>query len=491
MVQSWCRIYRFIFGRPRSREMVCKIRPKQYLRSIWNLPHIPLNIVFSVIYPLKGVHGGLSFARSFVKLLFMFEVTTLKNGLTLITVPVQSLNSVTTLVAVKAGSRFETKDINGISHFLEHMFFKGSQKYPTTEIISNIVDGMGAVNNAATSKEWTYYWIKSAAKNAEKATDIVSSMLKDSLLAEEEIEREKGVIAEELRMYRDMPQRYVFDLFEQLVLGDTPLGWDIGGEETTINSLKRDDFVKYVDSLYSPKNMVLVYAGKVPANIKDIAEKYFGDLPMRDMFKEKPYKEVAQKAPRVAAHFKQTDQANLVLGVLGYDRNNPKRYAARVLATILGEGMSSRLFLQVRERRGLAYHVSADHDAYIDTGIFSVFAGLKLEKVEEGLEVILAELDLVTKEKVTEEELKKAKEMIRGRMAIRGESTNYLAEYFGVNFILDREVETFEATLKKIDAVTLDDVQSVAKELLKKERYNLQLIGPFKTTKRFEKLLNS
>ncbi len=420
----------------------------------------------------------------------MFNVATLKNGLTLITVPVQSLNSVTTLVAVKAGSRYETKEINGISHFLEHMFFKGSQKYPTTEIISNIVDGMGAVNNAATSKEFTYYWIKSSSENIEKATDIVSSMLKDSLLAEEEIEREKGVIAEELRMYRDMPQRYVFDLFEQLVLGNTPLGWDIGGEEKTINSLKRDDFVKYVDSLYSPKNMVLVYAGKIPSNIKKIAEKYFEDLPERNMFKELPFKKVKQAAPRVAAHFKQTDQANLVLGMIGYDRNDPKRYAARVLATILGEGMSSRLFLQVRERRGLAYHVSADHDTYMDTGIFSVFAGLKLEKVEEGLEVILAELQLVTAEKVTEDELKKAKEMIRGRMAIRGESTNYLAEYFGINFILDREIEVFEETLKKIDAVTLDQVQEVAQELFKKENFNLQLIGPFKKTTQFEKILN-
>lgn len=420
----------------------------------------------------------------------MFEVKTLKNGLTLITIPVQSLNSVTTLVAVKAGSRFETKETSGISHFLEHMFFKGSQKYPTTEIISNIVDGMGAVNNAATSKEFTYYWIKSSSKNIETATDIISSMLKDSLLAAEEIEREKGVIAEELRMYRDMPQRFVFDLFEQLILGDNPLGRDIGGDEKTVNSLKREDFVKYVDSLYSPKNMVLVYAGKIPADIEKIAEKYFADLPDRGMFKEEPYKAIGQSKPRVAAHFKQTDQANLVLGVMGYDRNDPKRYAARVLATILGEGMSSRLFLQVRERRGLAYHVSADHDSYMDTGIFSVFAGLKLEKVEEGLEVILSELQLVTAEKVTEDELKKAKEMIRGRMAIRGESTNYLAEYFGINFILDREIEVFEESLKKIDAVTLEQVQEVARELFKKERYNLQLIGPFKKTTQFEKILN-
>ena len=172
----------------------------------------------------------------------MYNLTTLKNGLTLITIPVPQLYSVTTLVAVGAGSRYETKKINGISHFLEHMFFKGSKKYPSAEIISNLVDGIGAVNNAATSKEYTFYWIKSASKHVELATDILSSMLKDSLLSAEEIDREKGVIVEELRMYRDNPARFVSDLYERLQFGDQPLGWDIGGDEKTINSMTKNDF---------------------------------------------------------------------------------------------------------------------------------------------------------------------------------------------------------------------------------------------------------
>lgn len=421
----------------------------------------------------------------------MFETTKLKNGLTLITVPLPHLDSVTTLVAVRAGSRYETKDINGISHFLEHMFFKGSKKYPSTELISNLVDGIGAINNAATHKEWTYYWIKSSAKNLETAIDIISSMLKEPLFEEEEIEREKGVIAEELRMYRDMPQRYVFELFENLLLGDQPLGWDIGGEEKITNNFKRDDFLKYVESLYAPENMALVFAGKIPKNSNEIAEKYFADLPKYKQFDPKPFKPEAQTAPKVAIHYKKTDQANIALGTLGFDRHDQKRFAARVLAVILGEGMSSRLFMQVRERRGLAYSVMADHDSYMDTGIFVAYAGLKLEKVMEGLEVIKNELEKTTTEKVSVEELKKAKEIIRGKLAIRSESTNFLAEHFGTEFVLDRELETFEDFMREIDAVTLDDVQTVAKELFKKEKYNLQIIGPFKSQKPFEKLLRS
>ena len=419
----------------------------------------------------------------------MFSKTTLKNGLTLITVPMPHLDSVTTLVAVGAGSRYETRNINGISHFLEHMFFKGSRKYPTAEEIATIVDGLGAFHNAGTNKEYTFYWIKSASPHIEVATDILSSMIKESLLAEEEIEREKGVIAEELRMYRDQPSRYVWDLYEMLQFGDQPLGWDIGGDEKTVNSFKRADFIEYMNSLYSPKNMVLVFAGKLPANVEKIAKRYFLDIPEWSQFKFKPYKKQVHTKPRVNVFYKKTDQANLVLGVEAFDRQSEKKYSAIMLSVILGWGMSSRLFIQIRERRGLAYHVNASHDSYLDAGSFTVYAGLKLEKVEEGLEVIYSELQRTVAQKVTDEELKKAKEMVRGRLAISAESTNFLAEYFGSHFILDRDVETFEEYLKHIDIVTVENVQEVARELFEKNRFNLQVIGPFRTKESFEKIL--
>jgi len=421
----------------------------------------------------------------------MHNITTLKNGLTLITINMPHLDSVTTLISVAAGSRYETKRINGISHFLEHMFFKGSRKYPSAEKIASLVDGIGAINNAATDKEMTYYWIKSAAKHIKLSSDILSSMLRESLLAEVEIEREKGVIIEELRMYRDNPTRYVWELYERLQFGNQPLGWDIGGEEKIISSLNREDFIKYMTSLYYPKNMALVYVGNLPKNIEMIAEDYFLDLPANSQFKFKPYKEVKQTKPKVDVFYKKTDQANLVLGVESYDRYDPKKYAAKVLATILGEGMSSRLFIQVRERRGLAYHVSANAGFYKDTGAFTVYAGVKLEKVYEALEVIKAELQRIVSEKVTADELKKAKEMTRGRLAIWGESTNYLAEYFGTKFALDRKIETFEEFIEQTDLVTIENVQNVAAELFQTEKINLQIIAPIKEKSKFEGILIS
>ena len=420
----------------------------------------------------------------------MFKIKTLSSGLTLITIPIPSLESVTTLFAVGAGSRYETRKINGISHFLEHMFFKGSKKYPTAEIISTMVDSIGAINNAATSKEWTYYWIKSAAKHIELSTDIISSMLKESLLQAEEVEREKGVIIEELRMYRDNPTRYIWDLYENLQFGNQPLGWDIGGDEKTINSLNRNDFVKYVNSLYSVSNSVLVYAGKLPYDIEELAEKYFADLPKRSEFKPHPFKKTEQKKPRAHVFFKETDQANLILGVEGFDRYDKRKYTAKVLSAILGEGMSSRLFMQVRERRGLAYHVSSDSDSYIDTGMFVNYAGLKLEKVYEVLKVIIDELNKIATKKVSSDELKKAKEMLRGRLALRSESTNFLAEHFGVQYILDRKLEKFEDFLKIIDSVTEEDILNLAKYLFDKNRFNLQVIAPIKDSSKFDKILS-
>ncbi len=419
----------------------------------------------------------------------MHEVTKLKNGLTLITIPLPHLNSVTSLVAVGTGSRYETKKINGISHFLEHMFFKGSRKYPTAEIISNIVDGIGAINNAATSKEYTYYWIKSAALHIELSIDILSSMLKESLVDSDEIEREKGVIIEEIRMRRDNPGIYVYDLYEMLLFGDQPMGLDTAGEERVINSFKRKDFIDYINGLYAPENMVIVFAGNLPKNIKQLTEKYFMDLPKLKMRKPVPYKKRIQKDPRVNIFYKKSDQANIMFGVEAYDRYDDRKYAADVLSAILGEGMSSRLFIQVRERRGLAYTVRTYFDTFLDTGSLVNYAGLKLEKVYEGLEVIKAEIELLTKELVANEELQKAKEMIKGRLAIRAESTNFLAEYFGTEFVLDRQIETFEEMLKKIDEVSAEDIRNVAQELFKTERYNLQVVGPFKSDKKFKDIL--
>lgn len=292
-------------------------------------------------------------------------------------------------------------------------------------------------------------------------------------------------------MLRDNPARYIWDLYERLQFGDQSLGWDIGGEEKIIAAINREEMTSYVDSLYSPENMALVIAGKLPKDIEKLAKDYFLSLPKRSKYNFESYQRNKQTKPRVSIFYKATDQANLVLGMETFGRDDKRRYIAKVLSIILGEGMSSRLFIQVRERRGLAYHVGSHHSSYKDTGSFTVYAGLKLEKVHEGLEVILAELRILTSEKVTDEELKKAKEMIRGRIALQSESTNFLAEYFGTNFALDRKIETFEEVLEKIDKVTKEDLRDLAKELFVGEKYNLQVIAPIKNASKFEKILNT
>ncbi len=418
-----------------------------------------------------------------------YKLSTLKNGLTVISIDQPNIESVTTMVAVGAGSRNESKNEMGIAHFFEHMFFKGSRKYPTALEISTLVDGVGAINNAFTSKEFTGYWIKSATNNVELAADIISAGLTEPILSEEEIDREKGVIIEEKRMYQDNPTRYVWDLFFSLVFGNTPLGWNVIGTDQTITSFSRNDFLKYIRSFYSPENMALIFAGKIGNKGVELAKQYFSDMPTHRNNSPLAFKPKEQKKPGINIFYKKTDQVNVVLGGLGYKRSDSRRYTAALIASLLGEGMSSRLFIQVRERRGLAYHVAADIEDFRDTGIFAAYAGLKQEKVEEGVKVIKEQLDRLKVESVPGDELKKVKEMIKGRLAIRSESTNFLAEFYGLQWVVDRNIETPEEYIKKIEAVTAEDVKEVANDLFESRKLNLQIIGPLKNSSEFERIL--
>lgn len=419
----------------------------------------------------------------------MYQISTLKNGLTLITINLPHLDSVTTLVAVGAGSRNEHNKNKGIAHFFEHMFFKGSKKYPSALEIASKIDGVGAINNAFTGKEITGYWVKSASRHVGLATDVISSGLTNPLLINEEIEREKGVIIEELRMYKDNPTRWVGDLFYSLVFGDTPMGWDVIGTEETIKSFKREDFLEYISSFYSPENIALVFAGNIKESPEELANKYFAQLPSYKNQKPVPFKKLEQKKPKVNIYYKKTDQANIILGGFSYPRSDKRRYIAVLLASILGEGMSSRLFIQVRERRGLAYSVSSDVEDYRDTALFAIYAGLKLERTEEGIKVIKEQIERLKVETVTEDELHKVKEMQKGRLAIREESTNFLAEYYGLQWVVDRQIETPHEYLEKIEKVTAEEVKDVANDLFQNNKLNLQIIAPLKDPTPFEKIL--
>ncbi len=420
----------------------------------------------------------------------MYKIHKLKSGLPVITIQLPSVQSVTTLIAVHTGGRNETKKEMGLSHFLEHMFFKGSKKYPSPEMISTIVDGMGAVNNAWTSKEETAYWIKSSAKNLDKSLDMLSSMFNESLFDAEEIEKEKGVIIEEMRMVKDNPDRYVSHLYDQLLFGDQPLGWDVIGTEETVSSFKREDFINYVKTRYTTENVALVFAGNLPDNILELAEQYMGQFVTKGTVKSESFQQPTYSYPKVDIFFKQTDQAKLVMGVPGFDRKDPKRYATRILAVVLGSGMSSRLWREIRQNRGLAYYVGCDHDVMDDVGQFVAYSGIKLDKIEEGIKIIKEQFEKTAQELIPEEEIQKAKDMIRGRVALSSESTNFLAEHFGIKYVHDGELETFEEFLKKIDAVTADQVQAVAKELFTGKEYTVQIIAPLKDTSAIEKILS-
>ncbi len=419
-----------------------------------------------------------------------YHSSKLKNGLNLVIVPINEMESATTLVMVGAGSRYETKENNGISHFLEHMAFKGTKKHPTAMEISSLIDGAGAESNAFTGKDYTGYYIKSAAHRVEMAFDILSDMISNLLLDPAEIDKERGVITEELNLYEDTPTRKIGDIYEALLYGDTPMGWEIGGLRTVINTIAKKDFLDYMKKFYSASNMVLVVAGKVDVEkvIKD-AEKYFGDI---KSFSAKGYQSVieGQTAPAVKLQYKKTDQAHFAIGVRTVGLVHEKdRYPLSILGSLLGGGMSSRLFHEVREKRGLAYYVRTSSDNYLDVGHLTTFVGADPKRIDEAIEVVVAEYKKVCEAGVlTAEEVNKAKEYTKGHFVLDLEDTRSVSIFYATDLLLEKKLEEPAEVIKKIDEVKLADVVRVAKKYLSGP-LNLAIIGDFKDEGRFLKLL--
>ena len=429
----------------------------------------------------------------------IYQKHTLPNGLRLITIPMPSVQSVTVLVLVGAGSRFEEKGINGLSHFLEHMAFKGTKKRPTALEISSIIDGIGGESNAFTSKDHTGYYIKAAVKHLPLLLDLLSDILLHSQLDEKEIDKEKGVIIEEYNMYEDLPMRKVGDLYENLLYGDTRLGRDIIGRKEVISSVKRKHFVDYMDRLYSPANAVVVIAGGIDKNsndkiqitnqIQNSIEKYFGEWGKRKVEKAETVDD-SQKTPGLLVQYKDTQQAHLCLGVRAYQLTHPKRYALGVLTSVLGGGMSSRLFIEVREKRGLAYYVHSATEKYTDVGNFVTQAGVDVGRIDEAIKVIITEYQKMADKRVSEEELNKAKEYLKGRLTLELEDSHNVASLFGTAELLEKEIRTPSEIMEKIDKVTSGEVQAVAKNIFGQNRLNLAIIGPYKDEDRFKNLLH-
>jgi predicted Zn-dependent peptidase len=418
-----------------------------------------------------------------------FYKKVLKNGLRVVTIPMKDNPTVTVLVLVEAGSKYETKKVNGISHFLEHMCFKGTVKRPKAIDISKELDSLGSQYNAFTAQEYTGYYAKSDAKHFRKIFDVVSDIYLNSTFPEAEMEREKGVIIEEINMYEDLPNRHVQDLMMQLLYGDTPAGWNIAGEKKNILEMKRADFVNYKKQHYSPEATVLVVSGAVTEK-QVLAEvnKIFGKISRDKKTGKLKVKEI-QKKPAVLVKFKETDQTHFVLGVRSYDLFNKKNAVLSVLGGVLGGGMSSRLFQKLREEMGVGYYVRAYNDAYTDHGFFQVSAGVDNKRIGEVIKAVLAECNKLRKEKVSEEELSKVKECLIGNMKLSLESSDDIANFYGGQELLKRELKNAEEKAREIRKVTVNQIQTLANEIFKNNRLNLALIGPFKNKMEFLKIL--
>ena len=426
--------------------------------------------------------------------MYQYKLAKLNTGLRLIIAPMPQVESLTVMVGVGAGSRYETRRINGLFHFLEHMAFKGTKKRPSTLAIATEVANVGGIFNAFTDKEFTGYYLKLASKHARLAFDILADMLTNSLFKTEEIEREKGVIIEEINMYEDTPMRRVWKDFERLFYGDNSMGWSIAGEKKNIKGINRSDFLRVINQLYYPANMILAVAGKVtPTSAGKMARQYFGSLRAAGLQKtgRKVTKQIkiSQEQSRLKLIYKKTEQAHFCLGVAGYQYSHPDRFALGVLSVILGGGMSSRLWIQIRERRGLAYYVGSLPEFFTDSGYLLARAGVKLAKIEEAIKVTLAEFNNLATKPVSLKELKKAKESLKGGLILALEDSQLVASRYASQFLLEKKIRTPKESAALIDEVTPADIKRVAKDIFKSEKLNLAIIGPYKSEVCFKKLL--
>jgi predicted Zn-dependent peptidase len=419
----------------------------------------------------------------------VFTRETLSNGVRLLAAPMPQVQSVACFIMFAAGSRYETPETSGIAHFAEHMFFKGTERRPTAQQIGNELDGIGAEFNAFTSKEYTGYYVKCAAEHREHAFDVLVDMLRHSKFEPEEIEREKGVIVEEMNMYFDTPRDYISGVYHQLLYGDTPLGWDIIGRKETVRGATRETFLDYVNTWYRGERMVVGVAGNYPESVRDEIESLLSEV-QPGAPEGPPSADVGNGAgPRVKVHSKESDQAHVCIGVPSYQLDHPDRYALQLVGTVLGTGMSSRLFTEVRERRGLAYYVFATNHSYTDTGTLYSQAGVDINRIDEAIETIARELKKIAAEPVPAEELEKAKNVAKGRFVLQTESPHGMIMFGLRREVLEGRATEPEEVLADIDKVTADDVRRVAQDVLGGDGLNLALIGPFDDGSRFEQLL--
>jgi len=417
----------------------------------------------------------------------VFERHSLSNGLRVLTAPMPQAQSVSCFVMLAAGSRYETPATNGIAHFAEHMFFKGTEQRPTARDIAGEIDAIGGEFNAFTGKEYTGYYVRCAAETRDTALDVLVDMLRRSTFDPEEIEREKGVIVEEMNMYFDTPRDFIGGVYDSLLYGDQPLGWDIIGRKETVREATRETFLDYVDTWYRPDRMVVGIGGRIGNGLEPKLEELLGSLEPRQTGSPPPFA-LPEKSSRVRVHPKDSDQAHVVLGVRSRPLTDPDRYVLQLLSTVLGGGMSSRLFTEVRERRGLAYYVFGTNHAYTDTGSLYAQSGVDINRIDDAVTTIVEQFRLLASEPVPADELEKARNFSKGRFVLQLESPHGTIMFGLRREVLEGRAEEPQTVLDALDAVTAEDVQRVAQEILD-SGFHLAVIGPFDDAERFEKLL--
>jgi predicted Zn-dependent peptidase len=418
-----------------------------------------------------------------------YERHVLGNGLRVVTAPVAHAQSVICFLMFAAGSRYETRETNGIAHFTEHMLFKGTKRRPNARLIAGEIDAIGGEFNAFTGKEYTGYYVRCQAPAIETALDVLVDMIRNSKFEQEEIEREKGVILEELNMYLDTPRDMVDNVYEELLYGDQPLGWLVIGRKEALQAAERKTFLDYVGRWYTPSRLVVGVGGRIDVDLIPRLEELLGDLGGKGAPGPPAAELPANGVPRVRVQHKASDQAHICLGVPSHPLDHPDRYVLHLIAVILGGGMSSRLFTEVRERRGLAYYVFGANHSYTDAGTLFSQAGVDIDRIDEAVTTIAGELKRIADDPVPADELEKARSFAKGRFVLQLESPQGLIMFGLRREVLENRLADPSEVLNGLDAVTGEDVRRVSRELIGERGLNLAVIGPFQDAERFEQLL--
>lgn len=419
----------------------------------------------------------------------MYERVTLANGVRILVARMPHVRSVSIDLLFCVGARYEPAELGGVSHFIEHMLFKGTEQYPTAQLISQAVEGVGGVLDAATDKELTVYSAKIASRHFDLAMEVLGDMVLRPRLEPTELDKERRVIIEEINMYRDNPQDWVGVLADEHYWGDQPLGREVAGTRETVGTMTREALDAYRVRHYVPGNLVIAIAGDADvARVEETAQRLFGAWPAAPVPTWTPWVPQANTT-HVKLEQRKTEQTNLCLTTPGVAYAHADYYAQALLNTILGEGMSSRLFVEVREQQGLAYEVGSGPTSFHDTGCFTVFAGVEPRRAAPALRAILAQMWRMAAEAAPEDELARAKEYTKGRMALRLEDTNSVAAWLGGQEALRGEILDLDTIMARFDAVTAADVQRLAGELFRPEEIRLTIIGPHQNPDEFDRLL--